>query len=76
MRKMRTIKLMLLVALLAVATVGGALAATSARTATGPGICTNTGCDYPGQEACPFLDNANCANSPLGCVGWVACDPS
>jgi hypothetical protein len=38
------------------------------------GFCTNTGCDFPGQSACPFLENANCGNSAGGCQGWVSCD--
>ena len=68
---MRKIKLMLLAALLSIATVGGALAASS----TSPGVCTNTGCDYPGQKGCPYLENANCIMTPKGCQGWNTCGP-
>ena len=66
---MRKIKLMLLAALLSIATAGGALAARS----TSPGFCSNTGCDRPGQASCPYLDNANCMNTPTGCQGWQTC---
>ena len=66
---MRKIKLLLLVGLLSIATAGGAIAATSPS----PSFCSNTGCDYPGQESCPYLNNANCGNTPLGCQGWVSC---
>lgn len=74
---MRKVKLLLLAVLLSM----GALAATnvassaSIRSNAGVAFCTNTGCDRPGQSACPYLLNANCANSPLGCQGWVTCDP-
>lgn len=73
---MRKVKLALMTGLLAVAAAAGATIFTAAPAQAGPTdlmFCTNTGCDAPGQSACPFLEGANCANTAEGCVGWAMC---
>lgn len=73
---MRRVKVLLLAGLLATAGTAAAVTftATTAKAANSEVMfCTNTGCDHPGQDSCPYLEGANCKNTSGGCVGWVAC---
>jgi len=72
----RRIKVLLLGALLTVASAAGAIAFTAPPAPTNTAFfCTNTKCDEVGQKTCSYLNNANCGQSPAGCLGWVACSP-